>query len=271
MEKMKKHNEDYLIMSGKVVNNPNLTAIEKIILSEIIFRDKDKKKGCFCSNELLANKASCSVGTVSKSIKKLKKQGFIIYNETLDGRKHTRKVSEDLKFYKTGLQFDESSLTEKTGQSYKNDIQKDNNEKKEYKNNHKSSFKEEKYSIEEEKKLVEEKLMMRIRNRWDLFQELKKVYSDSYPISWDKKTTDDFISLCNKVYEQFKKKIMDGDRENQLKNFVTILAALISYRPKFFRDYLPWTFLNYWNQAIQGAKFERAITYVGPCNDDGFL
>lgn len=62
----------------------NLTAIEKFILMEI--DSLDGEKGCYASNDYLANFCQCSTRTVTQAISKLKELGYIRV-KSFDGRK----------------------------------------------------------------------------------------------------------------------------------------------------------------------------------------
>lgn len=60
-----------------------LNALDKIILLEI--DSLDKEKGCYASNEYLANFCQCSPSKVKETISTLKKLGYI-YIKSFDGR-----------------------------------------------------------------------------------------------------------------------------------------------------------------------------------------
>lgn len=64
----------------------HLTALDKIIFIEIDSLDNGDEKGCFASNEYLADFCQCSTSKVTKSISKLKELGYIKVIGT-DGRK----------------------------------------------------------------------------------------------------------------------------------------------------------------------------------------
>lgn len=70
----------------EVYLDKRLTALDKIILIEIDSLDNGDEKGCFASNEYLAEFCQCSISKVTKSISKLKELGYIRVIGT-DGRK----------------------------------------------------------------------------------------------------------------------------------------------------------------------------------------
>lgn len=61
-----------------------LTAVEKIVFAEIDSLD-DEERGCFASNEYLADFCKCSIRKVSESVAKLIDCGYI-YQESFNGR-----------------------------------------------------------------------------------------------------------------------------------------------------------------------------------------
>lgn len=69
----------------------NLTAIDKIIFSEINSLDVEDSDGCYASNEYLASFCKCGVTKVSTSISKLTDLGYIKLVKT-DGRKRWLKT-----------------------------------------------------------------------------------------------------------------------------------------------------------------------------------
>ena len=67
--------------------NKELNATDKVILAEIDSLDIDEK-GCYASNEYLADFCQCSERKVSESISKLIKQNYV-YVQNFDGRHRT--------------------------------------------------------------------------------------------------------------------------------------------------------------------------------------
>jgi len=57
--------------------DPNLSALEKLLIIEIDSLDNDEEKGCRASNEYLAKFIGKSPGTTKNMITKLKKNGYI--------------------------------------------------------------------------------------------------------------------------------------------------------------------------------------------------
>ena len=66
---------DYIMVPGKILRNPDLTYLQKLILSKITNLDNDK--GCFATNKYFARLLSTSINSVSKTINQLKNMGFI--------------------------------------------------------------------------------------------------------------------------------------------------------------------------------------------------
>lgn len=83
---MSKQNRDFkgVWIPKSVWLDDNLTALDKIIFIEIHSLDNDEK-GCYASNEYLANFCKCSISKVTKTITKLKQLGYIELIKT-DGR-----------------------------------------------------------------------------------------------------------------------------------------------------------------------------------------
>lgn len=57
--------------------NPDITIAEKCLLVEIDSLDNEDDKGCFASNEYLAEFLNCAPGTIANMITSLKKRGYI--------------------------------------------------------------------------------------------------------------------------------------------------------------------------------------------------
>ena len=70
----------------------DLSAIDKIILSEIYSLDVEDSEGCYASNEYLSKFCKCSVTKVSTSISNLINLGYVRIAKS-DGRKRFLKVS----------------------------------------------------------------------------------------------------------------------------------------------------------------------------------
>ena len=70
----------------------DLSAIDKIILSEIYSLDVEDSGGCYASNEYLSKFCKCSVTKVSTSISNLINLGYVRIAKS-DGRKRFLKVS----------------------------------------------------------------------------------------------------------------------------------------------------------------------------------
>ena len=76
--------------------NKDLTWTEKILLVEI--HSLDNEQGCFASNDYFAEFLSCTTTTISTSVSKLKRLGFI-KQTSFDGR--TRILKTDIKKFKS--------------------------------------------------------------------------------------------------------------------------------------------------------------------------
>ena len=66
---------DYIVIPGEVLRNPDLTYLQKLILAKITNLDNDK--GCFATNKYFATLLSTSINSVSKTINQLLKLGLI--------------------------------------------------------------------------------------------------------------------------------------------------------------------------------------------------
>jgi predicted transcriptional regulator len=88
----------FALLIPEVLNDHRLSSFDRVLLSVII--QLTKQKGlCFANNQHFALNLRCSVGTVSKSISKLHKLGYITHNFPNDhngGRGHLRMVRDDL-------------------------------------------------------------------------------------------------------------------------------------------------------------------------------
>ena len=66
---------DYIVISGNILRNDDLTYMQKVILAKITNLDNDK--GCFATNRYFADLLSTSINSVSKTINQLKNMGLI--------------------------------------------------------------------------------------------------------------------------------------------------------------------------------------------------
>tara|TARA_R110002020_G_scaffold2529_4_gene12116 strand:- start:4320 stop:5033 length:714 start_codon:yes stop_codon:yes gene_type:complete len=66
---------DYIVIPGDILRNPDLTYLQKLILAKITNLDNDK--GCFATNKYFATLLSTSINSVSKTINQLLKLGLI--------------------------------------------------------------------------------------------------------------------------------------------------------------------------------------------------
>ena len=66
---------DYIVISGNILRNDDLTYMQKLILAKITNLDNDK--GCFASIKYFARLLSTSINSVSKTINQLKSMGLI--------------------------------------------------------------------------------------------------------------------------------------------------------------------------------------------------
>ena len=66
---------DYIVIPGDILRNPDLTYLQKLILAKITNLDNDK--GCFATNKYFATLLSTSINSVSKTINSLKNMGLI--------------------------------------------------------------------------------------------------------------------------------------------------------------------------------------------------
>ena len=74
----------------EIMQNTELTLTEKCILSQIIAYSETENGVCFASNAHFAEAFGCTAGTVSRSIAKLEKLGFIVCQiDRMSGNKRT--------------------------------------------------------------------------------------------------------------------------------------------------------------------------------------
>ena len=66
---------DYIVISGNILRNDDLTYMQKLMLAKITNLDNDK--GCFATNRYFADLLSTSINSVSKTINQLKNMGLI--------------------------------------------------------------------------------------------------------------------------------------------------------------------------------------------------
>ena len=91
----------------KVLCDKRLTPFDRTMLSIMIQLTKQRGH-CFATNSHFAFYLNCSESTVSKSINKMYKLGYIIENKPnpeYGGRGHTRRVREDI-IYDPTLKYD---------------------------------------------------------------------------------------------------------------------------------------------------------------------
>lgn len=62
-------------ISAEIWVDERLSAVDKVLLAEIHYLDNED--GCYASNEYLAKFLQVSISTISRSISKLRKEGFI--------------------------------------------------------------------------------------------------------------------------------------------------------------------------------------------------
>lgn len=97
-------------ISSEIWLNPQLTAQDKVIFAEINSLDVGDK-GCYASNEYLAEFCGCSVPTVSRSISKLIELGLLEIS-SFDGRTRIMKVCL-IKLIRQTNQNDKSDLSKR--------------------------------------------------------------------------------------------------------------------------------------------------------------
>lgn len=98
-----------------------LTMIEKAILVEI--NSLDGEEGCFATNEYLAEFCNTSIPTITRSISKLKKLGYV-YDKAFNGRVRVLKSSL-IKMINEPNQIDEADKSKRLGD--KNNIKNNTN------------------------------------------------------------------------------------------------------------------------------------------------
>lgn len=110
----------------KIWLDKDLNALDKVILAEIDSLDCDGK-GCFASNEYLAEFCQCSKEKITKTISKLKELGFVSL-ENFDGRvrvlrsrlvKNTRQTSKKYEADKENLRCYNNNITNNTNNNKK--------------------------------------------------------------------------------------------------------------------------------------------------------
>ena len=264
MKKPKLIKTHFLTFPSIILSDDRLLPTDLILLSLMILYDNEK--GCFAQNKSLADITHCSVGTVSKSIKKLILLGYVLSN-SLDaergGRGRIRRVRSDLKIHKADTSKKVSSHEEKSSLPSKKDSHI-------YKGDKKKS-KEIKFSIEIEKKLVQELLSNSFPNKWEFYKSCKKQYAENHLISWNEREVTSLISLINKLYETFIDKLKSLPFNEQANTLVQIFEIIIRSKPNFFYDTLPSTYNRFWNSVIQEEKVKNSLSkffmrYQGECH-----
>lgn len=257
MKKTKKLENTFLNFPAIILNDDNLSALDRFLLALII--SLDKEKGCFASNFYLSKYLNCSVGTVSKSIQKMKELTYIIFNqedEDHGGRRYIRKVRADLKFRQPEKPISTSGLSKKTHLPIENDslIYKEI-KKKELNNNE--------LLIMNEKKLIQNLLTVKFSKKAEFYYNCKEEYDRSNRIQWDQTQIKALILLCNQLCETFGTKFPNDDDKTKLPGYLLkIFNCIIHNPPKFFTDFLPATFLKFWNKVIQQDNFLRSFNRI---------
>ena len=87
-----------LVFPQLLLKDAKLSPLDRFLLAIIIAFDN--KDGCFATNKSLARFVNCSTASISNSIRKLMKLGYVIENIDLEGRGYRRKVDNRLKEHK---------------------------------------------------------------------------------------------------------------------------------------------------------------------------
>jgi predicted transcriptional regulator len=255
MKQSKKIATHYLTFKAEILNDDRLSPTDLLLISLITLYDNEK--GCFAQNKRLAEFAHCSVGTVSKSIKKLYDYGYIkcnSKNEEHGGRGRIRKVKEDLKSVKSDTLNKGVSPVEKALLPSKKDTHIYKGVKKE--------SKEKKYTIEIEKNKVEKALNIPFPNKWGFYRNCKKEYSSSFLIDWYENDICSLIDLLNRLHGTFSIKLESLPLKDQPQVLFETFKIIINSKPKYFTDSSPSTFLRFWNKVIQQPKVDESIKRI---------
>lgn len=94
----------------EIFDNPDLTAVEKMLLAEI--DSLDNGEGCFASNEFLGSKFDTSPESMANKISGLRKKGYIV-DRSFDGRKRFISTSYHQKHEPSLNETHEPSLNKK--------------------------------------------------------------------------------------------------------------------------------------------------------------
>ncbi|UEG49368.1 hypothetical protein LK994_12070 [Ferruginibacter lapsinanis] len=244
----------FLFLPAEIMNDEDLSANDVMILGAIIQLDKDEK-GCTANNYYLSRIAHCKKGTVSRSINRiLIPKGYIKYNKKNEDGIYVRRVRDDLKMDKALRLSEHSKLSKKIEGSYekRKDIYEDKKE----------VIEETKFNDKKEWELVEKLLDIPFLNKWKFYESCKKTYKSICSILWDEKTVADLIKLCTKLYYTFIEDLKSFGEKKQMEQLLKILNALLSNKPKFFKDSLPFVFVRFWNKAINEERFQRQLSYI---------
>ena len=268
MKEPKKIATHYLTFPSVILSDERLSPVDLLLLGLIIFYDKEK--GCFAQNKRLAAFVHCSVGSVSKSIKKLQVIGYI-KSSTLDkehgGRGRIRRVRDDLKS-------DMADTLSKSSSHEKKSIMPSKKDTHIYKGI-KRENKEKKYSNENEKKRVEEFLHISLPNKWGIYKSCQKEYTQNHFISWNERDVNSLISLLNKLSDTFLEKLKSLPITDHPDILLQIFEIIIKSKPKFFYNSLPSTYDRFWNIVIQEEKVKGSILRIfmryGIHSDRGFF
>lgn len=264
MKKNKEGKNFFLYVPAIIDNDRNLSTTDRYLLFRMI--NLDNENGCHAYNSYLACLLNCSLTTISRTIKHLEELGYVICNKpnkNRGGRGHIRHVREDLKYKRSDDSIKESTPPKKTcvaSQNVSHIYRKKKNDKK-----------NEKISTKLENKLAQRELNIPIPEKAKFYNSCKNEYNKRYMIVWDKGQIESLIELINKLYQTFKSKI-DLKNDELSKCLLQIFIQAIIYKPNFFTDSLPQTFVRFWNKAIQQPKFEKAINRIRMSNaeSEGF-
>jgi hypothetical protein len=231
-----------------VLNDKKLSLRDRTILSAII-RLAKLTGYCFATNKYIAENLNCSVATVSASINKLKKSGYITHNYPNPkdgGRVYHRVVRKDL-FFKPAINPDESSLQNTRKQP---SIKSKHTYVLKKKNNINNEF-----SARREKQIVDQQLKVMFPNKMDYYESIKLNFNKEFTILWDEDSVSALVALCNSLDKTYRGRLIKIKSENRSKAAIEIFELLIKCKPVFFRDSQPKTFLKFLNSVITQERF----------------
>lgn len=264
METNNAKNNYPIIIPPEIQKLKGLNFSDKALLSQIAVLDRSEI-GCFASNRTLGQKIDRSPSFVSKAIKKMYNLGYVTMNEPCKqygGRRHTRRVREDLKSYKPPLQNEKDKIIENDRQHGKKAKYIYSEEKKEEKKEKRENISSTEILPEDEKKLFQELFKVPFRGKWEFYQNCKTEYQKMHPIFWDSKIAKDFIMLCLKHYQMFNKKVNIDTNIYRQNTLIEIFKLVIIHPPGFFTDFEPATYLRFWNKVITSVKFNNALNRI---------